>query len=160
MLPLHFSLVCDAHNGLGHRGFYSTCHNLLDHFWWPSLNSNVKWYVKTCHQCQLCQTMQVRIPPTIASPMLLFHKVYINTMFMPFALGFRYIVQARCSLTMWPEWCALHTETGRTLGTFIFEEIVCRWGAVEQIVTDNGTAYVVVLDWLSSRYGICHICIS
>ena len=76
---------------------------------------------------------------------------------MPLTSGFRYIVQARCSLTAWPEWRALRTETGRTLGTFIFEEILCRWGAVEQIVMDNGTAYVAALDWLSSRYGIRHI---
>jgi transposase InsO family protein len=48
-------------------------------------------------------------------------------------------------------------ETGRTIGTFIFEEILCRWGAVEQIVTDNSTAYVAALDWLAERYGIHHI---
>jgi hypothetical protein len=160
MPPLRFSLVRDAHDGLGHKGFYSTRHTLLDRFWWPSLNSDVKWYVDTCHQCQLRQTVQVRIPPTIATPAPLFHKVYIDTMFMPLTSGFRYIVQARCSLTAWPEWHALHTETGRMLGTFIFEEILCRWGAVEQIVMDNGTAYVAALDWLSGRYGICHIHIS
>jgi hypothetical protein len=81
-------------------------------------------------------------------------------MFMPHASGFRYIVQARCSLTAWPKWHALRVETGRTLGSFIFEDILCRWGAVREIVTDNGTTYVVVLDWLSSRYGIRHIRIS
>jgi hypothetical protein len=43
------------------------------------------------------------------------------------------------------------------IGTFIFEEILCCWGAVEQIVTDNGTAYVAALDWLAERYGIHHI---
>ena len=101
--------------------------------------------------------MQVHILPTVALLAPLFHKVYINTMFMPFASGFCYIVQARCSLTVWPEWCALHTETGQMLGTFIFKEILYRWGAVKQIVMDNRTAYVVVLDWLSSRYGIRHI---
>jgi hypothetical protein len=42
----------------------------------------------------------------------------------------------------------------------MFEDILCRWGAVEQIVMDNGTTYVAVLDWLSSRYGIHHIHIS
>ena len=31
---------------------------------------------------------------------------------------------------------------------------------MEEIVTDNGTAYVAALDWLASRYGICHIHIS
>jgi len=81
-------------------------------------------------------------------------------MFMPHAGGYRYIVQAQCSLTAWPEWHALQVETGKTIGAFIFKEILCRWGAVEEIVTDNGTAYVAALDWLVDRYGIRHICIS
>jgi len=81
-------------------------------------------------------------------------------MFMPHAAGYRYIVQARCSLTAWPEWRALHTETGRTLGAFLFEEVLCRWGAVEEIVTDNGTALVAALDWLERRFSIRHIRIS
>jgi hypothetical protein len=61
---------------------------------------------------------------------------------------------------VWPEWHTLRTETSHTLGAFIFEEILCRWGAVREIVTDNGTTYVVALDWLSSRFGIHHIHIS
>jgi len=81
-------------------------------------------------------------------------------MFMPHAVGYRYIVQARCSLTAWPEWRALCTETGRTLGAFLFEEVLCRWGAVEEIVTDNGTAFVAALDWLERRFSIWHIRIS
>jgi transposase InsO family protein len=81
-------------------------------------------------------------------------------MFMLPTRGYRYIIQARCSLTAWPEWHTLHMETGRTIGVFIFEEILCRWGAVGEIVTDNGTAYVTALDWLADRYGIRHIRIS
>ena len=74
--------------------------------------------------------------------------------------GFKYIVQAHCSLTAWPEWRALCTEMGTTIGRFIFEEILCRWGAVEEIIMDNGSAYVAALEWLSTKYGIRHICIS
>jgi hypothetical protein len=74
--------------------------------------------------------------------------------------GFKYIIQARCSLTAWPEWHALCTETGTTIGRFIFEDILCRWGAVEEIVTDNGSAYITALDWLSTKYRIHHIRIS
>jgi len=81
-------------------------------------------------------------------------------MFMPLAGGFRYIVQAWCSLTAWPEWRALHMETGHMLGNFIFEEILCRWGAVGEIVMDNGMAYIAALEWLADKYGICHIRIS
>jgi len=156
----HYALVRDAHNKLGHKGFYSTRRTLLDRFWWPSLESDVKWYVQTCHECQIRQTTHIRLPLTVDTPAPLFRKVYIDTMFMPHAGGYRYITQARCSLTAWPEWRALRVETGRTIGAFIFEEILCRWGAVEEIVTDNGTAYVAALDWLADRYGIRHIRIS
>jgi len=133
------------------------CHNLLDCFWWPALETDVKWYVQTCHQCQIRQTTKVRLPPTVETPTPLFYRAHIDTMFMPHAGGFRYIMQARCSLTAWPEWCALCVETGRTIGAFIFEEILCRWEAVAELVTDNGTAYVAALDWLQDKYRICHI---
>jgi len=157
---LRISLIHDAHDYLGHRGFFSTCRTLLDRFWWPSLEHDVKWYISTCHQCQLRQTTKIHIPPTVAVPAPLFWKVYVNTMLMPPAGGFRYITQARCSLTAWPEWRALRKETGHTLGMFLFEDMLCRWGAVEEIVTDNGMPYVAALDWLADRYGIQHIRIS
>jgi len=54
----------------------------------------------------------------------------------------------------------LRQETGRVLGTFIFEDILCRWGALEEIVTDNGPTFVKALDYLAKRYKINHIRIS
>jgi hypothetical protein len=97
----------EAHDDLGHRGYYSTVRMLLDRFWWPTLAQDVKTHIQTCHECQLRQTTKIRIPPTVAIPAPLFRKAYIDTMLMPPAAGFRYIVQARCSLTAWPEWRVL-----------------------------------------------------
>ncbi|GBE81308.1 Gag-Pol polyprotein [Sparassis crispa] len=54
----------------------------------------------------------------------------------------------------------LRQENGRTLGAFIFEEILCRWGAVAEIVTDNDSAFVQALDYLAQQYKIHHIRIS
>ena len=144
----HYSLVHNTHDKLRHKGFYATCRTLLDCFWWLALETDVKWYVKTCHQCQIRQTRQVRIPPAVDTPAPLFCKVYIDTMFMLHAGGYRYIAQARCLLTAWPEWRALRVETRCTIGAFIFKEILCRWGAVQEIVTDNGMAYIAALNWL------------
>jgi len=79
---------------------------------------------------------------------------------MPPSQGHKYIVQARDSLTGWPEWKALTRETGRTIGQFIFDEILCRWGGLEEIVTDNGTPFVAALDWIAEHYHIYHIRIS
>ena len=159
-LPDRLAIIRAAHDDLGHKGIYSTRRTLLDRFWWPTLDRDIKWYINTCHQCQLRQTTKVRIPPVVPLPAPLFRKAYIDTMHMTPASGFTYIVQARCSLTAWPEWRALRTETGVTLGRFIFEDILCRWGAVEELVTDNGTAYIAALDWLAGKYGINHIRIS
>lgn len=144
----------NVHDKLRHKGFYSMCRILLNCFWWPALETDVKWYVKTCHQCQIQQTTQICLLAIVDPPVPLFCKVYINTMFMPHTGGYRYIVQARCLLTAWPKWHALRIETGRTIGAFIFEEILCRWEAVGEIITDNGTAYITVLNWLLNRFGI------
>jgi len=84
----HYALVHDVHDKLGHKGFYSTCCTLLDCFWWPLLESDVKWYVQTCHKCQICQTTHIHLLLTVDTPTLLFCKVYIDTMFMPHMGGY------------------------------------------------------------------------
>ena len=86
--PQRFTVTRNAHDKLGHKGFYSTLCALLDHFWWPLLADDVRWYIKSCHECQICQTTKVQIPPTVATPAPLFRKAYIDTMFMPHAGGF------------------------------------------------------------------------
>ena len=153
-------ILRETHDQLGHKGFYATRRTISDRFWWPTLDRDLAWYLKTCHQCQLRSVERVVLPPTVAIPAPLFRKAYTDSMYMPTSHGFSYIVQARCSLTAWPEWRMLRKETGRTLGAFIFEELLCRWGGVEEIVTDNGTPFVAALDWLASKYHIRHIRIS
>jgi hypothetical protein len=100
------------------------------------------------------------IPLTVAAPASLFCKAHVDTMYMPRASGYHYIVQARCSLSSYPEHRKLRKENGSTIGVFIFEEILCRWGVLEEIVTDNDPAFVEALNWLAEQYGIHHIRIS
>ncbi|KZV84045.1 hypothetical protein EXIGLDRAFT_562985, partial [Exidia glandulosa HHB12029] len=58
---------------------------------------------------------------------------------LPTSNGFKYLVHGRCDLSSWPEFRSLPTQTGETIGRFILEEILCRWGCLYEIVTDNGT---------------------
>ena len=67
------------------------------------LVDDVKWYIRTCHQCQIQQTQKLHIPPTVPVIGGLFHKVHIDTMVIPRSGGYRYIVQARCALTAYVE---------------------------------------------------------
>jgi len=55
------------------------------------------------------------------------------------------------------EWHMLQHENSCTLGSFVFEDILCHWGAVEEIVTDSGPAFVQAVEYLSKQYHINHI---
>lgn len=110
-----------------------------------------------CHQCQICLLNRVIVPPVVTLLALLFQKAYIDTMHLPTAHGYSYVVQAYCSLLAWPKWHMLQTEITCNLGVFIFKEILCYWGRLAEIVTDNGTPFVAVLDWLVDHYHIRHI---
>jgi hypothetical protein len=87
-------------------------------------------------------------------PATLFGKAYIDTMFMPKAGGFGYVVHARCSVSSYPEARILRSENHETLTDFIFQDILCRWGAIQTIVTDNGKPFIAALNSLAKRYGI------
>lgn len=153
-------LIKHIHDDLGHKGVYSVRIRALDRFWWPSLELDIKWYIKTCHECQIRSFQQLRMPPTVATPAPLFRKVYIDTMLLPKSKGKRYLVQARDSLSGWPEWRALRSESAQSIADFIYEDILCRWGAIEDLVTDNGSAYVAAGNLLAEKYGFNHIRIS
>ena len=43
-------------------------------------------------------------------------------------------------------------ENGHTIGSFVFEDILCQWEAVEAIVTDNGPGFVQAVEYLSKQY--------
>jgi hypothetical protein len=154
------SVIHIVHDSLGHKAFYATKAHISEHFWWPSMVSDIHWYTKTCHICQLRQTCQVLIPPVVATPAPIFTKAYINTMHMLPSGAYKYIVQARCSLPYYPEFRMLRAETARTLGDWIYEDILCWWGSLREIVTDNGPAFLKAMEYLSKRYHLNHIRIS
>jgi hypothetical protein len=84
VIPLgrQLDIIHITHDSLGHKAFYATKAHISQRFWWPSMVSDVHWYTKTCHICQLHQTRQVPIPPVIATPTPIFTKAYIDTMHM------------------------------------------------------------------------------
>ena len=162
VIPEHkrFDIIKEAHDGLGHKGSFVVRNRLLERFWWPLLDQDVKWYCQSCHECQTRQIKKILIPPIVAMPASLFQRVHMDVMHMPKAGGFRGIVHARCSLSGYPEARPLRKETATAIAAFIFEEILCRWGALEEIVTDNGSAFIKAVDILGKQYGIHTIQIS
>jgi hypothetical protein len=154
------SVMSLVHEDLGHKGLHPTRSTICERFWWPHMLGDIAWFVRSCHMCQVRQTRQVLIPPVVATPAPLFAKVYIDTMHMPASGGYSYIVQGRCSLTTYPEFRVLRKESAKTLGDWIYEDLLCRWGSLREIVSDNGSVFLKALAYLAKRYHIRHIRIS
>lgn len=162
VIPQHrrLSIIREAHDNMGHKGIWATTTMIRERFWWPRQAEDIKWYIRTCHLCQLRQTEKIRIPPVVTEPMGLFTKCYMDVMEMPKSGGYKYIVHGHCSSSAYPEFRKLRRQTGEAIANWIFEDILCRWGTLRVIVTDNGTPFVLALDILAKRYGIRHITIS
>jgi hypothetical protein len=54
----------------------------------------------------------------------------------------------------------LKNENFKTIAKFILEKLLCQWGAIEIIVTDNTPQYIQAVEYLANKYHIHHIKIS
>ena len=155
-----FRLLTQAHEELGHRGVHGVFGALRLRFFWPHLFTDVKHHVSSCHPCQIRSTKKTEVPITISSPPTIFTKIYVDVLYMPKAGKFRYIVIARDDLSRAAEGRALPSLKSRLLANFFWEEIICRYGAIGEAVTDNGPEVSAAFANLLERYGIPHIRIS
>ena len=154
-------LMKASHDSLGHRGFYATKTLISERFWWPEMERDVSWYCKTCDICQKRQKLLVKIPPIVTHTPSIFQVLHADTMHMtPKSNGCGHIVHGRCGMTSWMEGRAVRDENGKTIANWLFEDIICRWGCIAEIVTDNGGPYRSAVAWLEQKYGIKGIRIS
>ena len=105
-------------------------------------------------------TYKVHIPPTISTPSTLFTKVYINIMVMPKAQGYQYIIAACDDLSGSAEGRKLKKALARAVSKFIFEELICQYGSIAEIVTGNGSEVKGATSELLQCHGIPQIQIS
>jgi transposase InsO family protein len=54
----------------------------------------------------------------------------------------------------------LKQENSKNIGDWIYEDILCRWGLLHEIVSNNGAPFVKALSYLAKHYKINHIRIS
>jgi len=154
-------MMTAAHDHNGHRGFFATKMLLTDRFWWPEMEKDISWFIKTCHPCQKRQAKLVKIPPTITHTPSIFEILHADVMHMsPASNGCKYITHGRDRTTSWAEVRALRDEKARSIALWLYEDILCRWGSLHTIVTDNGEPFRAAVDWAKKKWGIAHITIS
>src|SRR4051812_25569152 len=55
-------IIISAYDDLGHHGFFAKNAHIVECFWWPYMQSDIAWFICTCHLCQTRKTQNVLIP--------------------------------------------------------------------------------------------------
>jgi hypothetical protein len=147
----------------GHFAFVNTVNRIRSAgYWWPYMNQDVKSFVDSCDQCQRTGAPSFRNhwPLTPIIPLAPFEKWDINFIG-PISLVStqkkRYIILATDYATKWVEARATRKNNAQTSASFLFEEIMMKFGHPLELVSDRGTHFLndVIVD-LTTKYLIKH----
>ncbi|KAJ8462647.1 hypothetical protein ONZ51_g10761 [Trametes cubensis] len=150
----------EAHDQFGHKGVRATFETVQLRFFWPFYHGDVRCHVGGCRECQIRSVKKVEVPLIISTPVDLFYKVYMDVMFMPTVRGYNCIMACRDDLSGVTEARALKGASSKEVAKFFWEQIICRYGAVHHVVTDNGSETKGAFEALVRRYRVHHIRIS
>ncbi|GJY21068.1 reverse transcriptase domain-containing protein, partial [Tanacetum coccineum] len=118
---------------------------ILTGYYWPTMHTDARKLIKECNDCQvhrpILRNPQQNLTP-ITSPWP-FYKWRIDIA-EPFPEGpgkVKFLIVAIDYFTKWIEARPVATITGNQVKKFIWDNIVCRFGLLGEIVSDNGKQF-------------------
>ncbi|KAI1285700.1 Retrovirus-related Pol polyprotein from transposon [Halotydeus destructor] len=115
-------------------------------FFWPSLDKDVREYVKSCVPCQFNNQVKQR-KTGLLKPLVVdryWDTVHIDIAG-PFFMTFRrnqYVLIAIDHASKWVEGIACRETTSEVVARFLLKHIYLRHGAVRNLVSDRGTQFM------------------
>ena len=116
-------------------------------------------YVKTCYECQQRGTLRQNNVKRTIQLTDIFERWGIDIVgpLLATETGNRYIIVAMDYFSRWPEARAVKKANAETVATFIYEEIICRYGTPKIIQSDQGTHFVnETIKLLTEKFRIRH----
>jgi len=93
-------LLRSRYDETGHKGSYATNKLLQQRFWWPEIEEDAVWYVRTYHICQVRQRRALELLPVVTHISSIFQVLHANTVHMNSpSNSCKYIVHERCGLS-------------------------------------------------------------
>jgi len=134
----------EVHEGIcrNHSGARSLVHKLIRAgYYWPTMLKDAQAYVKACDKCQRFSNF-IRQPSEELTPMTApwpFTQWGLDIMG-PFPMALRqlkFLVVSIDYFTKWVEVEPLATVTKKSIHTFVWRNIICRYGILRVLVSDN-----------------------
>jgi hypothetical protein len=154
------AILWEMHEKNGHHGVWAVAKQTTLRYYWPSILTDIKHHIQSCHTCQLRSTKKMHLPITMSQPQRLFSKVYLDVMKMPKAQGMQWLVACRDDLSGVTECQALRKDNAKAIANFFYHQIILRYGNVIEVVTDNGPSFHGEFEQLLKDYGVKQIKIS
>lgn len=113
-------------------------------YFWLTMETDCRNYAKKCHKCQIYED-KVHVPPaplnvmTSPWPFAMWGIDMIGRIEPTASNGHRFILVAIDYFTKWVEAASYANVTRQVVARFIKQNIICRYGVPERIITDNGS---------------------
>ena len=138
----------EVHKGIceNHSGAWSLVHKLIGAgYYWPTMLKDAHAYVKVCDKCQrfsnfIRQPSEEPTPMTAPWPFTLWGLDIMG----PFPTAIRqlkFLVVGIDYFTKWVEVEALTIITEKNIRSFVWRNIICRYGIPRVLVSDNGKQF-------------------
>ena len=131
----------------GHLYWKSTADKILRAgFYWPTLFSDVKKFVTTCHKCQIFEGKRKLLPLPLKPisterPFQQWGLDFIGEIHPPSSGQHRWILTATDYFTKWIEAIPCRQVNDSVIIGFLETNILSRFGCPEKIITDNAAAF-------------------
>ena len=128
-------------------------------YYWNQIYDDIKEYIRTCNTCQRFRKPERNEPLHSIKVIQPLERIGIDIVgsLPETTKGNKYIVVAIEYLTKQVEVRALDNATAENVANFIYEEIICRFGAPKIIMTDQGSHFKnQMVDKLCENFKIEH----
>jgi hypothetical protein len=147
------------HELSAHFGIRATQNKAREKYYWKNMDKDIENYVKSCDRCQK------RGKPINKYEL---NPIEIKEPFYQIGIDFvgplpstksrkRYIIVAMDYFTKWPEAKAVTRDTAEETAKFLYEDIICRHGCPQKVISDRGTHFKNrLIESLMERFNIKH----
>uniref|UniRef100_A0A0G4H8L5 Integrase catalytic domain-containing protein n=1 Tax=Chromera velia CCMP2878 TaxID=1169474 RepID=A0A0G4H8L5_9ALVE len=128
----------------GHAGQHRLADKTLLHFWWPRLRADAREWVASCRECQeRAKRLPTRNPQTVPVPPRPWHTLGIDVSgpFPTSRRGNRFVLVVTDHFSKNVEAFAHPEMTATVVAQILVDEIFCRYGPFEVLLSDRGTNF-------------------
>lgn len=140
--------IFNAVHRLAHPSGRTTSKQIRQKFVWPNMDKDIRGWAKTCIACQRSKINRhvKNVPARILTPDQRFQHVHLDIIGpLPPSRNYRYCLTMIDRFSRWPEAIPLTEISAETVAEAFFNHWVARFGAPQQITTDQERQFEAAL---------------